>query len=634
MDARFMPLQAEKEDDDGLDTKELRYRCCRGAWAVISLVLFASSLVADAHLSYQYGLNSHYAYCSITLAILIVPTVTLNVLSFGWHKQDGGTSSATIIAALIQLGMFHRHCQVLWLSIGKVSKNLEALHTMEKKTADLRLLHLYEVFLKSALQISFQIYLIYDTDAWNKFTVANYALTLVFVILMNKVEAILPSEGWMCWIHHITATAAFNFSFIDVGDSSFRTLRILVYANGMLQNGECVSEFFHERLNHGAQLHAYVGWGVLVSFAVGAGLIWLCLWKGEMLPGHCYLFPNKETTDSEVCPVPWTVASQPLGTEGQGLTHYCPLLHICNTHVRALPIARILMHRHLGATFVVSAVFKMAASMSSSSSANKGHTAISTSTFYSVLKERPKRFVHANLLDAIDPNESDFSADKKSDEKVSGDSSDEGDAIQTEVKEAEEEVATSTDAPSVDRTPRSMKRRYTWVKKDFDIEAGSFENNFPLPPAEPLSAVEYFDVFVSRSMLKAVVDESNKYYFQKHGTTLNLTVEKLTPVLGMFFRMGLVNMHRVRAHWENESRYELVAQVMSHNRFEKITSHLHFFDNEAANDKVKEDKCWKVRPWLSSLRSNMVVLPQEKKICSGRNLDPFLWAVLRSSVHA
>ncbi|KAH8029966.1 hypothetical protein HPB51_006172 [Rhipicephalus microplus] len=174
----------------------------------------------------------------------------------------------------------------------------------------------------------------------------------------------------------------------------------------------------------------------------------------------------------------------------------------------------------------------------------QGHTAISTSTFYSVLKERPKRFVHANLLDAIDPNESDFSADKKSDEKVSGDSSDEGDAIQTEVKEAEEEVATSTDAPSVDRTPRNMKRRYTWVKKDFDIEAGSFENNFPLPPAEPLSAVEYFDVFVSRSMLKAVVDESNKYYFQKHGTTLNLTVEKLTPVLGMFFRMGLVNMHR------------------------------------------------------------------------------------------
>ncbi|KAH8021046.1 hypothetical protein HPB51_012195 [Rhipicephalus microplus] len=142
------------------------------------------------------------------------------------------------------------------------------------------------------------------------------------------------------------------------------------------------------------------------------------------------------------------------------------------------------------------------------------------------------------------PNESNFSADEKSDEEVSGDSSDERDAIQTEVEEAEEEVATSKDAPPVDRTPRNMKRRYTWVKKDFDTEAGSFENNFPLPPAEPLSAVEYFDMYVSRSMLKAVVDESNKYYFQKHGTTLILTVEELISVLGMFFRMGLVNMHR------------------------------------------------------------------------------------------
>ncbi|KAH8031351.1 hypothetical protein HPB51_016409 [Rhipicephalus microplus] len=133
---------------------------------------------------------------------------------------------------------------------------------------------------------------------------------------------------------------------------------------------------------------------------------------------------------------------------------------------------------------------------------------------------------------------------KKVAKKVSGDSSDEGDAIQTEVEEAEEEVATSTDAPPVDRILQNMKRRYTWVKKDFDIEAGSFENNFPLPPAEPLSAVEYFDMFVSRSMLKAVVDESNKYYFQKHGATLNLSVKELTSVLGMFFRMGLVNMHR------------------------------------------------------------------------------------------
>ncbi|KAL3216470.1 hypothetical protein MRX96_033051 [Rhipicephalus microplus] len=70
----------------------------------------------------------------------------------------------------------------------------------------------------------------------------------------------------------------------------------------------------------------------------------------------------------------------------------------------------------------------------------QGHIAISTSTFYSVPKERPKRFVHSYLLDVIDPKESDSSADEKSYEEVSGDSSGEGDAIQTEVEKSEEEV--------------------------------------------------------------------------------------------------------------------------------------------------------------------------------------------------
>lgn len=55
----------------------------------------------------------------------------------------------------------------------------------------------------------------------------------------------------------------------------------------------------------------------------------------------------------------------------------------------------------------------------------------------------------------------------------------------------------------------------------------------------------------------------------------------------MFFRMGLVDVHRVCAYWETGSPYELVADVMSRNKFEKITSHLHFTDNDAATDQTK-----------------------------------------------
>ncbi|KAH9383988.1 hypothetical protein HPB48_025965 [Haemaphysalis longicornis] len=101
---------------------------------------------------------------------------------------------------------------------------------------------------------------------------------------------------------------------------------------------------------------------------------------------------------------------------------------------------------------------------------------------------------------------------------------------------------------------------------------------------------------------------------QKNGTPLGLSVEELTSVLGMFIRMGLVNIHRVRAYWETGSRYELVPQVMSRNRFEKITSHLHFTDNDQATDELKQDKCWKVRRGFPTCGKTCCRLPKKRNL--------------------
>ncbi|XP_064601159.1 piggyBac transposable element-derived protein 3-like [Liolophura sinensis] len=44
---------------------------------------------------------------------------------------------------------------------------------------------------------------------------------------------------------------------------------------------------------------------------------------------------------------------------------------------------------------------------------------------------------------------------------------------------------------------------------------------------------------------------------------------------------------------------------MSRNRFYKIAAYLHFVDNEAVTeDQRKQDRVWKLRPWLTSLRDN------------------------------
>lgn len=101
--------------------------------------------------------------------------------------------------------------------------------------------------------------------------------------------------------------------------------------------------------------------------------------------------------------------------------------------------------------------------------------------------------------------------------------------------------------PNLDKL-LSLKASVATSTAPFHQQPVDFKDEFPLPPAEPLIALQYFDMFVSRSMMKKVVEETNKYNMQKYGTTLNMTVEQLSFVLGMFFRMGLVDMHRVRVY--------------------------------------------------------------------------------------
>lgn len=68
---------------------------------------------------------------------------------------------------------------------------------------------------------------------------------------------------------------------------------------------------------------------------------------------------------------------------------------------------------------------------------------------------------------------------------------------------------------------------------------------------------------------------------------------------------------------------QIVAQVMTQGRFEKITSHLHIIDNDAATTQTIQDKCWTVRPWLSELRENMLKIPQKTKCSSDEILICF-----------
>ena len=88
--------------------------------------------------------------------------------------------------------------------------------------------------------------------------------------------------------------------------------------------------------------------------------------------------------------------------------------------------------------------------------------------------------------------------------------------------------------------------------------------------------------------------------------------------------MSLVIIPSVRSYWENEMRCRDIADVVPQNKFETLLRHLHFVKNlEVTYETKKSTKFWKLRPWLSSLRENLLKISPEEFQSVGEIMVPF-----------
>lgn len=131
-------------------------------------------------------------------------------------------------------------------------------------------------------------------------------------------------------------------------------------------------------------------------------------------------------------------------------------------------------------------------------------------------------------------------------------------------------------------------------------------------PTEVGSFLSYFRRFISPSMTKTLVQETNLYSVQTTAASLNVTDSEIDQFIGVYLLMGLVQMPSVRNYWEKETRFAHIADIMPRNRFKKIMRLLHSTDNSNASDEVKLDKVWKIRPWLNLLQENFLTVQPEK----------------------
>ncbi|XP_075730318.1 uncharacterized protein LOC119163117 isoform X5 [Rhipicephalus microplus] len=271
---------------------ELRSPCCEGFCTAVSLLLFASSIFVDLSLCGLYLHHHKYECFGMTLIIFVQSTIIVNLMSWIWHKRDEETSCCTKFWTIFQLGVLRRHFLILGLLAKKHVDN-PTQHSLKRHTTDLRLLHLYEAFLKSGPQLVIQLYLRFDTHDWNLLTVSNWFLTLAIVVLMNQVGAIFRVQKWDDILHMMATLVAITFSFIDVGHSSFWPLIGFTYVHTWYQIRESIEEFIKEKMKHGADTHVYISYGLLALFGLGAFFICLSHCCCERKQGHRHLFPNK-----------------------------------------------------------------------------------------------------------------------------------------------------------------------------------------------------------------------------------------------------------------------------------------------------------------------------------------------------
>ena len=154
----------------------------------------------------------------------------------------------------------------------------------------------------------------------------------------------------------------------------------------------------------------------------------------------------------------------------------------------------------------------------------------------------------------------------------------------------------------------SLLEQPMWCDIPFEAPDTPFEWNGEVENDSLKSPYEFFKALITDAMIETVVKQTNMYALQKSGQELKTTKKEIELFIGLYLRMGKIQANTVVAYWESDSRHPPVADHMARNRFTTLASHIHLVDNETVKNDEKEDRLWKVRPWIEMHRANLELI--------------------------
>ena len=181
----------------------------------------------------------------------------------------------------------------------------------------------------------------------------------------------------------------------------------------------------------------------------------------------------------------------------------------------------------------------------------------------------------------------------------------------SELAEAEEAICSSSKKLT---KAQEHAKKYQWKKSNVTAPESTFEGNFSDPPDEVYSPLTYFKHFIDDDCIRHCTEQTNIYAMQKDGKECAISTDEMERFFGILLYMGLFACPSYRMYWENNSRITCA-----------ILRYLHFNDNNemSARDYPNYDPLFKIRPLLSSLRTNMMKTEPEERHSIDEQIIPF-----------
>ena len=138
--------------------------------------------------------------------------------------------------------------------------------------------------------------------------------------------------------------------------------------------------------------------------------------------------------------------------------------------------------------------------------------------------------------------------------------------------QAEQPITSPPTAPKPAKKPNNDPLRWrTAPIESIDLKELPFTKNPPLGQLPIQEPMDYFRDIISDELIAHIVSRSNIYASQIDiNKPLNLTVEELEQLIGILFVMSIVKMPNTRDYWEQNMRYDKLADVIPTKRFEQI----------------------------------------------------------------